>query len=180
MIQKLKETIDIQDAMDNIAAIASIDLDSPGPIGIVRRHRIVTSEEELGSEMVQWLSGEGVEPILEVMDLTYRSIHQYLAKVLEGGDRKGIEVMMDLVGESPAKLESYLAMRLGHPLKEKIAEREEFKSLQRFYHEKVEREVEAVPEERGLQDFETVKRDAEYELLYNRNEEGKPYFNPDL
>ncbi|MBM3184317.1 MAG: hypothetical protein FJZ64_03320 [Chlamydiae bacterium] len=32
----------------------------------------------------------------------------------------------------------------------------------------------------GLKDFETVRKDLEYELFYIRNEEGKPYFHPDL
>jgi hypothetical protein len=171
MVQKLRETISIQNAVANITAIASIELKNPGPIGI-RGDRLVTSEEEGAT----WLSAEGVEPILEMLDRTYESIAQHLAKI---GSNKAL---MDLVGESPAKMEAYLAIRLGHPLEKKISERESFKELQRFYQEQAAEEVESIPEgsDQGLKDFESVKRDVEYELFYIRNEAGKPYFNAEL
>lgn len=89
MNKRSKETISSQDAMDNLAAIASIDINNPPPLGIVKNCRIVTAEEELGSETVQWLSGEGIEPIFDVLDLTYRSIHQHLLKLYER-DRKSV------------------------------------------------------------------------------------------
>src|SRR4051794_7221133 len=101
--------------MDNIAAIASIDLESPPPLGIVKKHRLVTSEEEFGANTVQWLSAEGASSILEILDLTYRSIHQHLLRLYESAEmnwtnektRKGISAMMDLVGESPRKIETF-------------------------------------------------------------------------
>lgn len=209
MIRKIKETISVQDAMDNLAAIASIDMENLPPLGIVKRHRIVTTEEEFGPNTVEWLSGEGSESILDILDLTYFTIHQHLHKLYENPEmnwenektRKGIEAMMDLVGESPQKMEAFLDLRLGKPVAQRIAEREEYKALQKFYTQQFikkfpgglegaeawekewEENEEAVlldTSKTGLQDFETIRRDGEYELFYIRNEEGKPYFNPEL
>lgn len=209
MIQKLKDTIDIKDAMDNLAAIASIDLQNPPPLGIVKKHRIVTTEEEFAHDTVQWLSGEGFEPIYDILDMTYRAIHQHLMKLYENPEmnwsneksRKGIAAMMDLVGESCGKIEAFLALRMGKAVPEHIANREEFKSLQKFYANQFVKKFasgvegdEAWKEEwseneeaplldvskTGLQDFETVRADREYELFYIRNEDGKPYFNMEL
>ncbi len=203
MIHKTKEIIDIQDAMDNLAAIVSIDLGNPPPLGIVKKHRIVTTEEEFGPDTVQWLSGEGSEPIFDLLDLTYRTIHQHLLKLYENPEmnwenektRKGISAMMGLVGESAQKMEDFLVLRLGKPLAQHVADRDEFKALQKFYSgpfaakfsgewEKDWSENEEAPlldlSKTGLKDFETVRRDLEYELFYIRNEEGKPYFNVEL
>lgn len=209
MANKLKDTIDIQDAMDNLAAIASIDLNNSTPLGIVKKHRIVTSEEEFGPETVQWLSGEGGETILAILDLTYRSIHHHLMKLYESSEinwesektRKGIAAMMVIVGESAKKIQTYLENRMGKTLPQPVAEREDFKALQRFYTQQFvtkfengvegekawQEEWEKNPEallldetKTGLKDFETVRKDSEYELFYMRNEEGKPYFNAEL
>ncbi|MDE3048126.1 MAG: hypothetical protein KGI83_07260 [Verrucomicrobiota bacterium] len=195
--------------MDNLAAIASIELQNPPPLGIVKKHRIVTTEEEFGSDTVEWVSGEGPQTILDILDLTYRAIHQHLMKLYENPEmnwdnektRKGIAAMMDLVGESAQKMDAYFALRLGKALEESIALREEFKGLQRFYSKhfvsKFSNGVEGdkVWEEEwdenleselldlsktGLKDFEVVKQDKEYELFYIRNENGEPYFNMEL
>lgn len=208
MIQKIKEIIDIQDAMDNLAAIISIDLENPPPLGIVKKHRIVTSEEEFAPDIVPWLSSEGPEPILEILDITYRAIRGHLQRLYESPEmnwenektRKGVAAMMSLVGESVSKIQDFLKFRLGKAI-DPVAEREEYKSLVKFYThqfapkftggiegdeawEKEWDENEEAPlldlSKTGLKDFETVKKDLEYELFYIRNEEGKPYFNTAL
>lgn len=209
MKHKIKETIDVQDAMDNLAAIVSIDIENPPPLGIVKKHRIVTTEEEFGAETIEWLSAEGSQSLLDILDLTYRAIHAHLLKLFENPEmnwqneksRKGIAAMMDLVGESANKMDAFLTLRMGKKPDEAIADREEFKALQKFYSRHfvtkfsggVEGE-EAWGEEwkrnseselldiskTGLKDFETVRGDHEYELFYIRNEDGKPYFNAEL
>jgi hypothetical protein len=209
MAPKVAEVIEIQEAMDNLATIATIDLESPPPIGIVKRTRLVTDEEEFGPGAVLWLSEEGSESILSLLDATYRSIHSHLFSLYENPEmdwnsersRKGIAAMMALVGESAHKMDLYLAYRMGKDLPVKVGERDDFKALQRFYAERfapkfkggVEGEK-AWKEEwnkseeaplldaagSGLKDFETVQRDKEYELFYIRNEEGKPYFSAEL
>ncbi len=207
MANKTKESIYIHDAMDNLAAIMSIDMGNPPPLGIVKKNRIVTSEEEFGPDTVQWLSGEGSEPILEILELTYRAIHQHLLKIYESPEtnwenaktRKGIASMMELVGESAQKAEDFLQFRLGKSLPQHVADGQEFKALQKFYTQRFVKKIsggiegdEAWTEEwkeneeaplldlskTGLKDFETVRTDSEYELFYIRNEDGKHYFNP--
>ncbi len=209
MNRKIKETIDIQDAMDNLAAIAGIDLANPPPLGVVNRVRIVTTAEDFGPEVAEWLSEEGTGVIVEVLDLTYRSILHHLRKMYQdpgmnwGSEkvRKGIASMMDLVGESPKKMERYFALRLGSAVSSDLVEREEYKALQKFYTRQFVHKF-PVPIEgaaswdleweensstvlldathTGLKDFETVRRDLEYELFYIRNENGEPYFNAEL
>ncbi len=207
MKQKIKDIIDIQDAMDNLAAIVSIDPQNPPPLGLIKKHRIVTTEEEFGPDTVEWVSAEGPQTILDILDLTYRAIHQHLVKLYENPEmdweneksRKGTRAMMDLIGESASKMDAFFSLRLGKPLEQKVADREEFKALQTFYSkqfahrfsEPVEGD-EAWEEEwrenkegdllskTGLGNFETVKRDQDYELFYVRNEEGEPYFNAEL
>ena len=113
MNKKVKQVIKVQDAMDNLAAIVSIDMENPPPLGIVKNTRIVTSEEEFGSDTVQWLSGEGSAPILDILDLTYRAVHEHLLKLYEDPEmnwdniktQKGISAMMDLVGESADRIQ---------------------------------------------------------------------------
>lgn len=211
MAQRTKLVIEVQDAMDNLAAIASIDMENPPPLGIIKKNRIVTSEEEFGPDTVPWLSGEGATPILEILDLTYRAIHQHLLKLYEDPEmnwenektRKGISSMMELVGESTDRIEAFLEFRLGKPLETHVRDREEFKSLQKFYSrhfrtkfadglegdEAWSKEWEDDDEgdavffdltNSGLKDFETVKRDLEYELFYIRKEDGKPYFTKEM
>jgi hypothetical protein len=197
MKHKIKETIDIQDAMDNIAAVSSIDIENLSPIGIVKKHRLVTSEEEFGPAAVEWVSSEGPAPILDLLGLTYRAIHQHLLKLYENPEmnwenekvRKGTAAMMVLVGESAEKMDAFFALRMGKALGEKVAELEEFQSLQNFYSKHFATKFAEEAEEEwgvtfgsdaGLQSFDVVKQDKEYELFYIRNEDGAPYFNADL
>src|SRR3990167_4798624 len=115
MKQRVKEVIDVQDAMDNLAAIVSIDVENLPPLGVVKKYRIVTTEEEFGPDTVEWLSGEGPQTILDILDLTYRAIHQHLLKLYESPEmnwdnektRKGVSAMMDLVGESALKMDTF-------------------------------------------------------------------------
>ena len=52
MIQKIKDVIDIQDAMDNLSAIASIDLDNPPPIGILKNLLYGNAPESFSPDLV--------------------------------------------------------------------------------------------------------------------------------
>ncbi len=191
MGNKTKETISTQDAMDNLAAIMSIDMNNPPPLGIFKKNRIVTSEEEFGPETTPWLSGEGEGPILEILELTYRAIHNHLVKLYESPETnwesaKGIAVMMELIGESAKRAQDFLQFRLGKTLSSNVTDGEEFKALQKFYTQKFAKKIEGSENsgldlpETGLSDFESVRADSEYELFYILNEEGKPYFKPEV
>src|SRR3990167_3398645 len=210
MSKKLKEVINLQEAMDNLATIGEIDLEHPPLLGVVQNVRLVTDDSELSVGAIRWLSEEGEEPILEILDRTYQAIYFHLQSLYQNLEtdweskklESGIAAMMALVGESAVKMDRYLSFREGIAVEkrqEKIAERVAFRELQRFYLEhltkKFRDQVEgdlAWSEEwqenegalsstmSGLKDFETVKRDEEYELFYIRNEEGDPYFTLEL
>lgn len=204
---KVSELLPVKEAMNNLAAIASINMESPPPIGIINETRIVTNKDEIDSDEVRWISGEGSEPILKILDLTYRSVHQHLQSLYDNPamdwesekSRDGISAMMSLVGESVHKMNAYLEFRFDHPTVEKVDQRESYRLLQRFYSERFAKKVLGGVEgseawEKGwhetrslleasgteLQDFESFLRDKEYELFFIANEEGAPYLNEKL
>ena len=206
----VKEVLTIQEAMDNLASIAEINMEYPPLLGVVQGTRIVTSEADFPTGSVRWLSEEGEEPILEILDRTYRTVHQYLVAVYDNPEtdweskklETGIAATMSLVGESANKMDRYLAFREGKREAQEamyIAKREEFQALQQFYlrrflgkfgkaiagedawqEEWADNVAAPFPAMSGLKDFETVRRDEEYELFYIRNENGDPYFNNEL
>jgi len=174
-------------------------MESPPPLGISKNRRIITSLEEFGSDTIEWMSAEGEEPIFRIMALSYRAIQQHLQKLLKDPEmnwenpkiESGIASIMATVGESAEKLDAYLALRLDEPLKEGISDLKELKALQRFYTREFapkftgeppilseEDEEELLDDtEVGLKDFETVKRDLEYELFYIRKDDGEPFYD---
>ena len=95
-------------------------------------------------------------------------------------------------------MDKYLAIRLGKPLATKIEGRIPFLDLQFFYHHRFIKQLKGGDEnwskdwdenknatlmevsKTGLMDFETVRRDLEYELFSIRNEQGDLFFNEDL
>jgi len=191
MALKSRELIPLQVAMDNLAAIASIDLSAPGPLGLVKQTRLVTSEEDFPEADIFWLSGEGSEVVLEVLDATYRSIHQYLLQLsqdqtLNWDDEKmlhGVAATMALVGESAPTMQKYLEQRLGKTI-DPIVERPEYQTLMHFYQkyfsQKMQSDEMHEVSDTELKDMDIVKSDREYELFYVCHEDGRPYYRPEL
>lgn len=191
MAPKIREHIPIQEAMDNLAAMASIDLNAPGPIGIWKGSRIVVDEEEFQGPDLLWLSGEGSEALLEVLDTTFRSLHHYLALLMESAEMnwddekqiRGVSAMIALAGECAVKMEKYLALRMGKQIG-KIHDRPEYQALQHFYLHHFSKRVKSQEphkvEENPLSDIQAVQRDRDYELFYIRHEDGTPYFKRDV
>ena len=140
MHKKLKEAIGIQDAMQNLESINNIDLDAPGPIGILKNTRIITNEEEFPAGEVEWVGAEGSEVLLEVLDGSYRAVHDYLVFLSKSPevDWKSPRVLelvkrtVAIAAEAAHKMEKYLALRLGRP-HAKINEREEFAEMRSYY-----------------------------------------------
>lgn len=198
--------LSIQQAMDNLATIVGIDLDNPPKLGIIHGHTLVTDEAATGRVEVFWLSAEGTDAILDILDTTFTSIHQHLVALLESNEvnwddpkvRKGIQSMMVLADEAAHKMDKYLAFRIGKPLSTKVEERISYQDLQYFYQHRFSKQFEGEDQSwaeeisenanglilesapTGLMDFETVKRDHDYELFMIRNENGDSYFNDEL
>ncbi len=206
---KIREVkiLSMQEAMDNLAAVVGIDLENPPRMGIIQRHRLVTDADAVGPHEIVWLSGEGSEGILEILDMTFYTIHRHLVSMLESSEinwddpkvLKGVEAMVALSADAAMKMDRYLAFRLDKELTQKVEERPSYQELHFFYHnrfvkrlKKSDKEIWSEDWEKneesslldlsktGLKDFETVKRDLQYELFSIRNETGKAYFNPGL
>ncbi len=190
MSNKVKEVAEFQGAMENLSAIASIDLSNPPSLGVVGENRLVTHAEEF--DKVEWLGGEGTEEIFEILDWTYGVVYRYLVGMVqdpktdwsEEKTREGVAGIMELVGESAVKVETLMARRMGHPLEEKLTDLAAFKDIQELYREKLATSMEleegVIHETAHLKNWEEVVRDREYELFYIRDEEGRVFFNPDL
>lgn len=191
MAKILRESITFKDAMDNLSALASIDPSAVGPIGILGKNRIVVDEEEFPQLEIRWLSAEGSEPLLEVLDSTFRAIYDYLLHLFESPEmdwdsergRRAISAIIALAGESVTRLEKYLENLLGKS-GSKISDREGYRSLIHLYERKFSGRVkDDEPHEvddAQLKNMETVRRDQEYELFYILKEDGSPYFSPEL
>src|SRR5690606_35841478 len=111
-------------------------------MGLIQRHRLVTDADKVGPHEITWLSGEGSEPILEILDMTFYTIHQHLISLMESGEvdweepkaRKGIEAMFALAFEAARIMDKYLAFRLGKDLGALVEERPSYQELHYFYH----------------------------------------------
>lgn len=192
MANKLKGSISVQDAMDNLSIVAGLNIENPPRIGIIKKDRIVTDDEELPIEQVQWLSEESPEPVSDVLDRTYRAIHQHLKHLYDSAEmnwdnektKHGIEALMAMVGDSAERIDAYFELRQGRPVEIKTSQREDFKALQHFYNDQFAAKFAGedwVPSEKAeLRDFNAVKADKEYELFYIRKEDGRPYYDPEV
>lgn len=192
MIVKVKGSLTIQEAMDNLAAIGSIDLEAPPLIGLIKGRKIITDREEAGAVAVTWL-GEETDLIFDVLDATYRAIHIHLLEIMKNPDLnwddekilKGVATMMALVGESAPKMDAYIQYRTGRKGVH-IEDRPEYTALQHFYqHHFAEKKLmfgegEYLPLKEEQIDFERVKRDHDYELFYIHKEDGRTYYDGDL
>lgn len=119
---------------------------------------------------------------------------------------EGIKAIMLLVGEAAKKMEQYAELVTGNN-QIKITSLHEYKQLQEFYRKKIERrlesrdltkwvvglatatffakeeeelKIETSPTKHMFVDFDSVKKDSEYELLFMRKEDGTRFFSPKL
>ncbi len=170
---KVTSQLTFDEAIENLAVIASLDPESYEPISILFGRKLVV--EKIGSS-VEWLSAEGEAPLLEVLDVTYRSIYQHIEMLFEQGIASEAELssLMALVAESAEKMEQYLAIHLGRPMHGVVSNRKELQVLKKFY-------LTWVSEHAGdNSELDAVRRDRDYEFFFVRKPDGTPYFALDL
>ncbi len=202
---KLKEQglLNIEDAMANLSAIAGIDLDNPPRLGVIRGNMLVADGMEIGSREVLWLSGEGSEGILEILDLTFDAVRRHFEAQIANSEidwkspkiRKGIAAMFALAGEAAQIIDGYLALRMGRPMPKKTISRASYQQLEHIYRSQLEKKIFGEedevasedldgmfdqPKAFGIKDFEAIRKDWEYELFFIKNESGEPYFDPKI
>lgn len=183
MAKKKPARITVLEAVDNLSHLADLDGGK--------------------KEETAWLDPGKVEANQEAIRETFRTLNAYLQHLYQKEreeltnpqTQKGLQAMMQLAGEAVEKVEKYTKMFKGA----KVREEEpipEFQQLQHFYLSKVfskvrkEKgeepwEVEGVErgleeERKALKDLEAVQQDHEYELFYISQEDGTPFFTPNL
>ncbi|PIS01194.1 MAG: hypothetical protein COT84_03805 [Chlamydiae bacterium CG10_big_fil_rev_8_21_14_0_10_35_9] len=206
---KEQDIIHIHEALENLSSIAELDVNSEKMVGVVKNHKFVLSDEESSYKTVHWLTPETAEEVIENVKQTFKTILEYLKNIYENegfdwenpNNRKGLQAVMTLSGEAANKLDAYID-NLNTPFEiPRITESKQFTDLQEFYTKNLSQKMDlklsgdsawsedwsenenilAVDtEKKGLKDFETVRRDKEYELFYLRNEYGHPFFNSSL
>lgn len=182
----VQETLPFKDAMDNLARLAALDLSGVPRFGIVRKRQIITDEAEFPEVDILWLTEEGLQPLLDVFDLTLQSVHEHLIHELKGMDwnneksRQALESTMSLCSEAAHRLEKGLEMQMG--TKVQVLNRPAMQALQEDYARFGSKLKQEEPPSAGdpLQDLEMIRQDLDYELFYIRKEDGHSYFSPDL
>lgn len=171
---KNSEVLSVEEAMENLALMVSIDLENPPSVALLPRKRLAVGEKR--GAAVRWLSSEGEGPIVDVVDMTYQIIYQHIMSLIdkEALEEGGVAPLMALISESAQKMEAYLVDRIGHPLQTPLVELASYQELKRLY-----REWSAAKKEEG-QELESIRRDRDYELFVIRKENGRPYFDVNL
>jgi hypothetical protein len=207
--EKSKIALTIHEALDNLSVISEMDSDGNVPIGIVKNNKFVIGSDDFAYRNVDWVTAENSVEMVNNIKNTYLAIIRYLKEMDQEtmtdwddpNTKKGLQSIMTLVGESAHKLDNYLAGIKGVKKSSEISTCKEYKDLQEFYlinilkkfdgeldvskewaREWVENKesINLDLEKSGLKDFETVKRDLEYELFYLCDDDEKPFFNVDL
>lgn len=207
--EKEEKIIRIHEALENLSSIAQLNGESDAMLGVVKNHKFVLSDREHGYKTVHWLTPETATEIIEHIKQTYKTILEYLKTIYDSeefdwedpNNRKGLQAMITLVADAATKLDAYID-HLNAPYEiPRLTESKQYTDLQEFFLKKLPEKLEIRLDEKeaweedwldsknilsvdtekiGLKDFETVKRDKEYELFYLRNEIGQTYFNPSL
>ena len=190
-----KENLTLMDAVNNLSALAELDIASSEE-GIEEKHS------------VKWLSSSLASENQEEVKETFRVLQKYLehvykeerSRLKDPETQKGIQAIMVLAGEAASKVDKFTDIFQDIKGKGSVTQLKEFQDLQKFYltriikrfQETLEQEEEWQAEwgennedildieRRGLKDLETVRRDREYELFYLRKENGRLFFNRNL
>ncbi len=181
MAKKKRGRITVLEAVDNLSHLADLDVEKKAE--------------------TEWMDPAKIQENQDAIRETFRTLTAYLQHLYQKErdelghpqTQKGIQAMMQLAGEAVEKVGKYTKLFKGtHARDEPIPE---FKQLQQFYLSKVfskvkqekakesweETGTESLEEERkALKDLEAVQQDDEYELFYIAQEDGTPFFTPEL
>ncbi len=207
-MKKEEEIIKMHEAIESLACIAELDVNSEKLVGIVKNHKFVLSDSDYDYKSVQWLTKETAEEFVENVKQIYKTILSYLKKIYENEDfdyedpnnRKRLRSIISLAAEAANKLDAFCENISGVEIT-KLTESKQFIDLRDFYLKKISKKFEIElegdeawvedysdnekildvdSEKLGIKDFDTIRKDKEYELFYIRQENGHPYFNSSL
>lgn len=168
-------------------------------------YRTVHWLQEEDAETSLGLIRELFRVVLDYLKHFYRKENGYIADIQT---IDGIKTIMVLVGEAAKKLDKYTGIFQNNRQKS-VTTLKEYKQLQEFYHTRIAKKIDesvlgkwilALTQQSMLKqkkepsfigkksiqtkhvfiDFETVKKDTDYELFLLRKEDGTRFFNPRL
>lgn len=201
-----KESLEIDEAIENLTTIAEMEVDKKTPIGILQNTRLTTTEEDFLYKEIEWLFPEDYEGFLERIKPSFIAVLDYFKKIFNNLEtdwedeslKKGIQSIMALVASSATKLNRYFSL---FNKDVDFTKRKEFLDIQRFYVDNIEKKVslklsgadiwtmqweenkeKEAPDfdKSGLKDFSVVLQDKDYELFYIKNIDGESFFSPEL
>ncbi|NGX49461.1 MAG: hypothetical protein K940chlam5_01059 [Candidatus Anoxychlamydiales bacterium] len=199
----------IHDALANLGALSEMKIDAKEPIGIVKKHKIVIEDEAFSYRSMDWFISDDAEALIESIKDTYKVVLDYLIKIYEKDFiyfddpkcRKGIQAIMVMATDAANKVDKYFDLLEDVQNIEKIVDTTEYKELKSFYVDSLAKKfTESLEgeepwdkkwlenehsllldiEKSGLKDFETLKKDEDYELFYLVDDDEKPFFDHEL
>lgn len=198
----------IQDAIENLSTIAEMDIkEGLVSLGIVAKRKVVFEGEGFPYKSIDWIGEENAKEAEEKVEEDLGVVLAYLKEIYEDSStlwddpdtRKGLQSMMLVVGEAVNKIDLYFKKKQFDVAS--VGESDTYKKLQNFYIDKIEHKIKEGLEgegawsrewernEKGLlldleksgtKDFETIKRDQDYELFYLRDDDEKMLFTNSL
>ncbi len=209
MPEKLKSFLNFAEALDNLSILPEADVEDPYRIGVLNDRKIVIQEEEASYPGAIWLTSNSAQDFLTLAKKCFQAMYAYLLNLEEeeGIDwenqntTRGLKALITLSLEAALKIDAIIEKidpKLG---KRALSSSEEYIEFSSLYEERFAEEHPEIMQgdkawskewlehrnfllyemsQKGLKDFETVKRDQEYELFYLKTEEGRPFFHPHL
>ena len=202
-------SLTVEEAVDNISTIMEMEPNASLAMGLVEGKKIVIGIEDFSSDAILWLGPDSMDILTDVAKVSYSTIHKYLEAMYKNPEtpwedektRKGIQSLMLLVGEAAHNFEEYLKVLSIKDPRRSLLQSVEYKRLQEYYLQKITKKLPFSPEgkeewqeewkdnDEGViidldmgssVDFESLRRDQEYELFYIHNDEEKPFFTHQL
>lgn len=209
VIHKQDFALSVQDAVENLSAIAQLDVMALNPIGIIGKNHFVIQNEEVTYPEVLWLMPETAHEVLPKLHDTYLSIQTYLNDLYEQDDldwespkvQKGIRAIMLLVGQAVEKLQKFASFIHKEKELEPFIHSDEYRKLQHYYlkifSKKFSHPLEGADawneewvksshafeldlSKSGINNFEAIKEDEDYELFLLYDDANRRFLTPEL
>lgn len=184
MKKAVRNLLSVKDAVSNLDLLAGLDLKGGARLGIVQ-YRFVTDVDEFPESQIEWLSGEGVESVFQILEQTFQTLRDYLEVISKEkrGAFQEAEALITLAGEASEKVERFLSERMGHKVAS-VAEMPQYKALRELYEERFAKNIQA-SEPVGtanalLGDMGRIWADLDYELFHLRREDGTAFYTPEI
>ncbi len=199
--RKRQDALSVLDAVDNLSLMAELGIE----VEKEREETIDLMGESIDEHLGKrsWNDPKNLAFNLEKVKNTFKTLLAYLTNLFEKDEmelkkkevQRGIQAMMTLAMEAALNLDRFLNNSPEGRAIGKVTEMNEYRDLQQYYlsaiapkFPKIEEKEERWEEEwgvgteeeilkRGINDFESVRLDRDYDLFLIRRQDGGPFFN---